>query len=68
MKKLTKALSMLLCLAVVLTMLATTVLAASAGDFTDISQKDWFYNDVNYVVENGLFNGTPQPPSRPRRA
>ena len=58
MKKLTKALSMLLCLAVVLTMLATTVLAASAGDFTDISQKDWFYNDVNYVVENGLFNGT----------
>lgn len=58
MKKLTKAISILLCLAVIVTMLATTVMAASVGDFKDVAEKDWFYNDVNYVVENGLFNGT----------
>lgn len=25
--------------------------------FTDISEKDWFYDDVKYVWENNLFNG-----------
>ena len=58
MKKLTKAISILLCLAVLFTMLATAVSAASVGDFKDVGARDWFYNDVKYVVENGLFNGT----------
>ena len=26
--------------------------------FEDVRRKDWFYEDVEYVVENGLFHGT----------
>ena len=26
--------------------------------FTDVNEDDWFYSDVEYVVVNGLFNGT----------
>lgn len=26
--------------------------------FTDVRKKDWFYEDVAHVVENGLFHGT----------
>ena len=26
--------------------------------FTDVKSSDWFYDDVEYVVTNGLFNGT----------
>lgn len=26
--------------------------------FTDVSKKDWFYDSVNYVYEEGLFHGT----------
>jgi hypothetical protein len=26
--------------------------------FTDVKADDWFYGDVEYAVENGLFNGT----------
>ncbi len=26
--------------------------------FTDVGTSDWFYEDVKYAVENGLFNGT----------
>jgi hypothetical protein len=26
--------------------------------FSDVRSSDWFYADVEYVVENGLFNGT----------
>lgn len=29
-----------------------------AAEFTDVSKNDWFYDDVQFVVENGLFNGT----------
>ncbi len=29
-----------------------------ADKFTDVSEKDWFYDYVNYVLENGLFVGT----------
>ena len=25
--------------------------------FADVTEKDWFYNDVKYVYENGLMNG-----------
>lgn len=28
------------------------------GSFRDVRISDWFYDDVNYVVEKGLFNGT----------
>lgn len=26
--------------------------------FTDVKENDWYYADVEYAVENGLFNGT----------
>ncbi|NLL46381.1 MAG: S-layer homology domain-containing protein [Clostridiales bacterium] len=26
--------------------------------FADISKSDWFYDDVLYVLENGIFNGS----------
>lgn len=29
-----------------------------AMNFIDVRRKDWFYQDVKYVVENGLFHGT----------
>ncbi len=30
----------------------------SDGNFTDVRESDWFYDDVQYAVQNGLFNGT----------
>lgn len=26
--------------------------------FTDVSESDWFFNDVKFVYQNGLMNGT----------
>ena len=31
---------------------------ASRLPFTDVSTSDWFYDDVKFVYENGLFSGT----------
>jgi hypothetical protein len=31
---------------------------ASGNPFTDVNNSDWFYNDVMYIYENGLMNGT----------
>ncbi len=31
---------------------------ADVDSFTDVNKTDWFYDDVKYVVENGLMNGT----------
>ena len=32
--------------------------ATSVTDFSDVRNTDWFYNSVNYVTANGMFNGT----------
>jgi uncharacterized protein YraI len=32
--------------------------AASAGDFSDVDQGAWYYDAVDFVVQEGLFNGT----------
>ena len=32
--------------------------AASVSDFNDVSQNDWFYSSVDFVTQNGMFNGT----------
>ena len=32
--------------------------AVGAGDFTDVQPSDWYYEAVEYVAANGLFNGT----------
>jgi hypothetical protein len=54
-----RILSMLLVLCMLLGMLPTTVLAAnSKNPFTDVRKSDWFYNEVQYVYENGLMEGT----------
>lgn len=58
MKNTTRAISAILCLVIVLSCFSASIFAASADDFTDVSKGDWFYEDVNYVVEKGLFNGT----------
>lgn len=52
-----KILSIILCLATVFGIFGITATAVSASDFTDVSENDWFFDEVNYVVEEGLFNG-----------
>ena len=32
--------------------------SVDSSKFTDVSSSDWFYNDVMYVYEKGLFKGT----------
>ena len=46
-----RLLSIILCLATVLTMFGFTVTAADAADFTDVHESDWFYDEVQYVAE-----------------
>ncbi len=29
-----------------------------SAEFADVTKNDWFYDDVQFAVENGLFNGT----------
>ena len=53
-----RLLSIILCLATVLTMFGFTVTAADAADFTDVHESDWFYDEVQYVAEKELFKGT----------
>ena len=35
----------------------STVSTGWQNPFVDVKTNDWFYNDVKYAVENGLFNG-----------
>lgn len=58
MKKSTKVFSLILCLVMILTMFAAPAQAASADGFTDVSEDAWYYDEVRYVVENELFQGT----------
>ncbi len=32
--------------------------AAAITDFSDVNSADWFCNSVNFVTQNGMFNGT----------
>lgn len=65
MKK--RLVSFLLVFAMVFSMFPTTALAApesktttagSANPFTDVKEKDWYYDAVQYARVNGFFNGT----------
>jgi hypothetical protein len=50
---------MLLILGMLVGMLPISVLAAdSDSPFTDVRKSDWFYNEVQYVYEHGLMEGT----------
>lgn len=55
MKK--KLLSMMLCLCMLLTLFPVSALAAEENPFTDIKTSDWYYDEVQYVFENGLMKG-----------
>jgi hypothetical protein len=40
------------------TLPAVAIPEMSLNPFTDVSDADWFYGDVNYAYANGLFTGT----------
>lgn len=61
-----RILSALLALCIVFT-LVPTALAAKAGDFTDVSRSDWFYDYVDYVSSKGYFRGTTKTTFSPQR-
>ena len=61
-----RILSALLALCIVFT-LVPTALAAKAGDFTDVSRSDWFYDYVDYVSSKGYFRGTTETTFSPQR-
>lgn len=61
-KLLLSGISMLLCSVFITTSVAlsndTTNQETYDNPFTDVSESDWYYNDVKYVLKNNLMNGT----------
>ena len=57
MKRSKRILALLLSMVLLLGMLPMSALAADST-FSDVKTSDWFYDDVRYVCENGLMNGT----------
>lgn len=56
MKK--RLLSLALALCLVCSLLPGTALAAGENPFTDVSSSHWAHDDITYVYENDLMNGT----------
>ncbi|MBQ4040803.1 MAG: S-layer homology domain-containing protein, partial [Oscillospiraceae bacterium] len=52
-----KFLSIVLCLAMLLTLLPMATFAEDPNPFTDVSESDYFYDPVLWAVENGITNG-----------
>lgn len=51
--------SVVLCLALMLSLLPTAALAAKSSlPFTDVESSDWYYDAVQYVYENSMMSGT----------
>lgn len=51
--------SVVLCLALMLSLLPTAALAAKSNlPFTDVESSDWYYDAVQYVYENSMMSGT----------
>ena len=57
MKRSKRILALFLSMVLLLGMLPMSALAADST-FSDVKTSDWFYDDVRYVCENGLMNGT----------
>ena len=57
MKRSKRILALFLSMVLLLGMLPMSALAADRT-FSDVKTSDWFYDDVRYVCENGLMNGT----------
>lgn len=53
-----KLLSCLLTMCMLFTLLPTAAFAAGANPFTDVKDADWFYDEVLWVEDEGLMNGT----------
>lgn len=49
--------SFLLALVIICSAVPTALAAGWSNPFTDVSKNDWFYDGVEYVCSNGLFNG-----------
>ena len=58
MNRAKRLLCVLLTLCMVLAMFPMTALAVGRLPFTDVRVTDWFYNEVQFVYENGIMNGT----------
>ena len=59
MKRMTRIISLLLTVVMVLGLFPAAALADQGNlPFTDVTENDWFYDEVQYVYENGLMNGT----------
>ena len=50
--------SILLLFAMLLTLLPVTALAAEETGFSDVPSSAWYYDEVQYICEEGLMNGT----------
>ena len=55
MKK--RLMASLLTLCMLLTLLPATALAAGMGAFTDVAEDAWYYDEVQFVKDEGLMNG-----------
>ncbi|MCQ2456839.1 MAG: S-layer homology domain-containing protein, partial [Clostridia bacterium] len=54
-----RLISALLCAVLVCAFIPTAVLGADTGlPFTDVKKTAWFYEQVKYVYDNGIMNGT----------
>ena len=47
---------LVLCLALYLCPINSS--AVTVSDFSDVRTSDWFYSPINFVTQNGMFNGT----------
>ncbi len=52
-----RIISLLLTVAMVITMFPVAALAEGTGQFRDVKKHDWYYEAVEYVTDNGLFSG-----------
>lgn len=53
-----RVLSILLSVAMLVSLLPSAALAASANDFLDVPKDAWYYEHVQFVVDKGYFAGT----------
>lgn len=58
MKRAKRLICLLLTLCMVLGLLPLTALATDSLPFTDVMVTDWYYNEVQFVYENGMMEGT----------
>lgn len=57
-KTLKKIIATVLVAGIALVSMAVPASAAAVTDFTDVKESSWYYNAVQYAVDNGLFAGT----------